>query len=392
VLETLAVVLAGGQGTRLSPLTRGTPKPVLPFGGPYRLADFVFSNCVDSGVPTVLFVTQQCDDPVARYVERLRDTISRARSCTLLVSGATSGNVGNATAEAVLDALPVVRRGGHRRVLILASDHVYRMSYASMIDYHGAVGAGVTVGTVEVPLGEAYRYGVLEAEASGRIRSFVEKPSCPPAAWGRPGRARASMGIYVFDRDLLEETLATDSLDASSTHDFGRDIIPRLVRSGHAWAYPFDGYWRDVGTIDAYVAAHRDFLGSPTGLPLCDPRWPLRTAAWRILPGSLSVSRHGSLLSPGCLCEPGSRVRGSTVSPAARIGAGAALEDCIVLDGAQVGRGAQLRRVIVDIGETVLEGARMGWECGDEQPVTVVSGGQIWTITQARRDPEPVLA
>jgi glucose-1-phosphate adenylyltransferase len=375
VKGTLAIVLAGGRGTRLGPLTAETPKPVLPFGGTYRLVDFVFSNCVNSGAGTILFVTRHGSGTVIPYLERLRDTLPPGSACRILVEQARPAELtGGGTAEAVLDVLPLVRRIAPRLVLVLASDHVYRMDYAPMIELHRSAGAGVTIGSVEVSLDDASELGVLEAEASGRIVRFVEKPPHPAPLPGRPGRACASMGIYVFDPRVLEAALAADSLDELSTHDFGRDVIPKLVRSREAWRYGFSGYWRDVGTVASYMAAHRELLASPDLLKLHDPTWPILSAAWPTLPRAIAVNRHGSLLCPGSLCEPGSRVRRCVVSPAARVGQGASLEECVVLDGAQVGRGAQLRRVIVGVAAEVPAGTLLGWDTKDERAPLVVSG------------------
>ena len=373
----LAIVLAGGRGTRLAPLTRETPKPVLPFAGMYRLVDFVFSNCLNSGVGTILFVTGYGSEAVDRYIERLRDAVRPGTRCRILVAEAAGAAVADSgTAEAVYDVLPLVRRIAPSAVLVLASDHVYSMDFAPLAAYHRQKSAEVTVGAVEVPLEEAYRFGVLETDERGRITCFKEKPAAFAELGGAVAHrmAHASMGIYVFDPQALEAVLIADSLDAASSHDFGRDVIPSLVRSGGAWAYRFGGYWRDVGTLASYVAAHREILRPPECRLLHDPVWPITSAAWPLLPRELKPNRHGSLVCPGSLCEQGSRIRDSTISPASWIGQGAVLEGCVVLDGARVGRGARLRRTVVDIGAWVPEDALMGFGPGDTDELSVICG------------------
>jgi glucose-1-phosphate adenylyltransferase len=371
----LAIILAGGRGTRLGPLTKETPKPVLPFAGMYRLVDFVFSNCLNSGVQTILFVTRERGDAVSRYIERLRDAVRPSSRCRILTAPAReSTSADSGTAEAVHNVLPLVRRIDPRTVLVLASDHVYGMDYSPLAVFHQQREAGVTIGSVEVPSEEAYRFGVLATDEIGRITSFAEKPPRAFARRGTQGLVRVSMGIYAFSPRTLEAVLCRDALDPASSHDFGRDVIPSLVRSELAWAYPFAGYWRDVGTLASYVAAHCELLRQPGCRLLHDPVWPLTSAAWPRLDRGLRLNRHGSLVCPGSLCEQGSRVRGSTIAPATWIGQGAVLDECVVLDGASVGRGARLRRTVVDVGASVPEDALLGCDLRDAREPVVFSG------------------
>lgn len=371
----LAIILAGGRGTRLGPLTRETPKPVLPFAGMYRLVDFVFSNCLNSGVQTIVFVTRESGDAVSKYVDRLRNAVQPSSRCRILVAPAPRSAIGDSgTAEAVHRVIPLVRRTAPRAVLVLASDHVYGMDYAPLVAYHEQKSAGVTVGAVEVPLEEAYRFGVLATGQGGRITSFEEKPARAAAAPAGPRTASASMGIYVFSPRSLEAVLSADALDPTSSHDFGRNVIPGLVRCGRAWAYPFGGYWRDVGTLSSYAAAHCDLLRQPDLRMLHDPVWPLTSAAWPELTRELRPNRHGSLVCPGSRCEHGSRIHASTIGPASWIGQGAVLDECVVLDGASVGRGARLRRTVVDIGARVPEDALLGCGLTEARDPVVFSG------------------
>jgi glucose-1-phosphate adenylyltransferase len=373
---TLAVILAGGRGTRLGPLTAETPKPLLPFAGRYRLIDFAFSNCINSGVSALLVITGHLAGPVAAYVGKLRRLLPDAWQRRVVVSASPrDGPRVAGTAAAVHSALPLVRRLAPRNVLVLASDHVYSMDYAAIVDRHRAAGAGVTVGSVLVPGEDAHRFGVLATDRDGRIESFEEKPRGP--ARRADGRARVSMGIYVFDREVLASSLAADATDPGSSRDFGRDLIPALVRSRRAWAHPFEGYWRDLGTVDAYFRAHRDLLVPRRRIPFVDPYWPVLSAAWPALPHRVDVDRRGTLRCHGSFCEAGSRVRSSVICPTARVGRGASVEDCIVLDGARIGEGARLRGVIVGEGETVRPRARLrsGSAPGDE--CLLVSSGRV---------------
>jgi glucose-1-phosphate adenylyltransferase len=384
---TLAIILAGGRGTRLDPLTRETPKPVLPFAGMYRLVDFVFSNCVNSGVGTILFVTQPGAEAVSRYIERLRDAVPAGSACRILPPAETEAE---GTAAAVRAVLPLIRRIAPRLVLVLASDHVYGMDYGPMAEMHRASGAAATVGVVEASVEDAQRFGVLETDGSGRVTSFVEKPALHGAP-GLPDRLLASMGIYAFDPRALEQALTAPG---HFPGDFGRDLIPALVGSGHVRVHRFRGYWRDVGTIASYAEAHRELLYPPHRALLHDPCWPIASAAWPLLKRDLETTRHGSLLCPGSLCEPGSRVRDSTLAPAVRVGQGAVLEGCVVLDGATIGRGARLRRAVVDVGVRVPDHALIGGDEAGRDTVVISAEGSAsgsggrqpdWSEAKGRR-------
>jgi glucose-1-phosphate adenylyltransferase len=371
---TLAIILAGGRGTRLGPLTAETPKPLLPFAGCYRLIDFAFSNCIASGVSALLVITGHLPGPVAAYVEKLRRLLPEVwRGQVLLSTPGSFGPPVRGTAGAVHSAISIVRRLAPRNVLVLASDHVYRMDYAGIVDRHRAVGAGVTIGSVVVPREEARHFGVLGTDRDGRIDSFEEKPRGPRV--GSEERVRVSMGIYVFDRDVLESALVEDAADPGSSHDFGRDVIPALVERRRAWAYPFEGYWRDLGTLEAYFRAHQDLLEPRHPVSCVDPYWPLLTAAWPASSCRTSVNRRGTLLCAGSSCEAGSRVRASVIGPSVRVGRGASLDRCIVMDGARIGEGARLRGVIVGPGETVEARTFVGPGSAGGRECQVVSSG-----------------
>jgi len=379
---TLAIILAGGRGTRLGPLTAETPKPLLPFAGSYRLLDFAFSNCIHSDVSAVLIVTGHLAGPVATYVRKMRRLLSADWRGRIFLStpGASAPPVAG-TAGAVHASIPLVERFAPRNVLVLASDHVYRMDYAGIVDRHRSAGAGVTVASSVMPRRDARHFGVLVTDRDGCIDSFAEKPRGAAARAG--GFVRVSMGIYVFDRDVLQSALASDAADPHSSHDFGRDVIPALVAARRAWSYAFDGYWRDLGTVDAYFRAHQDLLVPRRVIPFADPCWPILTAAWPSSPARASVNRRRTLLCDGSACERGSRVRGSVVCPAARVGRGASLEDCIVLDGARIGEGARLKGVIVGPGEAVEARASVGHGAAGRRECHVLSSGRLRSVAFA---------
>src|SRR5512139_748540 len=287
--DTVAVVLAGGKGTRLEPLTREVCKPALPFGAGYRSIDFSLSNCVNSGIGRVGVAIQHKPEALLDHLGRVwGDAVTDPRHFIEPWHSKTRapglGYCG--TADAVYRNLPIIEDLDRRLVLILAGDHVYRMDYRPMLEQHVERGAAVTIGCVEVPSEDARQFGVLTIDDHGRIDRFVEKPQTrAEAPGGDRERVLASMGIYVFDADLLSRALRLDALSATSNHDFGSDVLPRLIRDADAFAYAFraaDGlqpaYWRDIGTIDAYWRAHLDLLGPAPRLRLDDREWRLPAA------------------------------------------------------------------------------------------------------------------
>ncbi|MBK79966.1 MAG: glucose-1-phosphate adenylyltransferase [Gammaproteobacteria bacterium] len=374
--DTTAVVLAGGRGERLGPLTRHQCKPALPFGGLYRSIDFSLSNCVNSGVTQIGVPTQYRDASLVRHLEHawLAGSSPAPARIDVWRAAALADSAGyRGTADAVYRNWGAIEAFGRRLVLVLAGDHVYRMDYRPMLLAHVAGGADVTVGCIEVPIAEARQFGVMTVDGTNRIRRFSEKPARPEAVPGRPGRALGSMGIYVFDRDLLGRLLRTDARSADSTHDFGRDLIPRLVAGASALAYPFTehvglgaGYWRDVGTTAAFWRAHLELLDGIPGLDLAGEDWPVlpfdrlgrpaRARAWA------AARRNGSLLAHGSIAG-GASVSRSVVCGGARVGPGSELVNAVVLPRASIGEGCRLVNVIVDAGVrvpagTVVEAAR----------------------------------
>lgn len=358
--DTLAVVLAGGQGARLGALTRHVCKPALPFAATCRNIDFSLSNCVNSGIRRIGVATQYKPETLVRHLALVWNDVARRRGEFLAAWPAETRAPAmgyRGTADAVFRNLDLIEDQASGLVLVLAGDHVYQMDYRPMLDFHRARRAAVTIGCIEVPATEADQFGVLSADARGRVERFVEKPRVRDGV--RAGdRVLASMGIYVFDTDFLAGVLRDDAAAADSRHDFGGDIIPGLVGREAVHAFRFtggadgrDAYWRDVGTPGAYWRAHLELLEARPALRLDDPSWPLRSLADRSGHAAARLTaRPGdaerSLIAAAC--DVAGTIHGSVLFPGARIGAGSLVEQSVVLPGAVVGRNCRLSGTIVD--------------------------------------------
>ncbi|HZL96119.1 MAG TPA: sugar phosphate nucleotidyltransferase, partial [Vicinamibacterales bacterium] len=365
--DTIAIVLAGGKGTRLDPLTRHVCKPALPFGAGYRSIDFSLANCVNSGIRRVGVATQHKPEALLNHLDGVwRNVVTDPRHFIApwpAQERAPGGYRG--TADAVYRNLEVIEELDRRLVLILAGDHVYKMDYRPMLQQHCERGATVTIGCVEVPLDDAHQFGVLSTDHHGRIDHFVEKPKTA-AEIPDGDRVLASMGIYVFDADLLARVLRLDAFSIGSGHDFGRDVLPRLIRDADAFAWQFrasDGvqsaYWRDIGTIDAYWRAHMELLGPSPRMRLDDPDWPLPAGdAPRTIGHRHDWKQRGvvedSLIAGGC--SVGGAVRRSVLFEGVEVSRRAEISDAVILPGAVIGAGCRLRGVIVDSGSRIPAG------------------------------------
>jgi glucose-1-phosphate adenylyltransferase len=389
--DTVAVVLAGGKGTRLEPLTREICKPALPFGGGYRSIDFSLSNCVNSGIRRVGVATQHKPAALLDHLERVwGDVVTGPEHFVAPWRAETRapGSGYRGTADAVYRNLAVIEELDRRLVLILAGDHVYRMDYRPMLEQHCERGAAVTIGCVEVPAEDARQFGVLTLDDRGRIDRFVEKPETrAEIPGGDSGHVLASMGIYVFDAELLARALRLDALSATSNHDFGRNVLPRLIRDADAFAWTFrtaDGvqpaYWRDIGTVDAYWRAHMDLLGPSPRVRLDDPEWPLPAAGRAPRMGGAAESGGAA---EDCLIAASATVKGtaqrSVVFDGAEIRRGAEVVDSVILPGAVIGSGCRLRGVIVDSGSRISDGTVIDRSAGNTVPIarltpTVLTG------------------
>ncbi|HKJ82840.1 MAG TPA: glucose-1-phosphate adenylyltransferase, partial [Mariprofundaceae bacterium] len=317
--ETLAVVLAGGKGSRLKALTDWRAKPAVPFGGKFRIIDFPLSNCINSGVRRIAVATQYKSHSLQRHLQRGWSFLSGQFGEFIEVLSAQQ-RMGEGwyagTADAIYQNMDIVRRHNPTYVLVLAGDHIYKMDYGKMIAAHVASNADITVGCIPVPIEEASAFGVMSVDQDGHIREFAEKPEEPKPISGMHNRALASMGIYVFSTEFLRNQLATDSKDDSSSHDFGKNIIPKAI-ANHARVFAFrfmnantgaPGYWRDVGTVDAYWEANIDLATIRPDLDLYDQDWPIWTHQEQLPPAKFAFDdddRRGqaldSLISGGCL-------------------------------------------------------------------------------------------
>jgi len=361
--QSLALILAGGRGQRLRGLTEWRAKPAVPFAGNFRIVDFTLSNCMNSGIRRVGVLTQYKAHSLIRHVQRgwgfLRPEFGEF--VELLPAQQSDGAGWYAgTADAVFQNLHVIRRHGPEYVLVLAGDHIYKMDYGPMIASHRESGADVTVGCISVPVEQAVNFGVMAVDAGGRITRFEEKPAKPEPMPGNRSRALASMGIYVFNCEFLIERLAADAADPESSHDFGSDVIPSLIADFGVHAYPFassagdDGYWRDVGTVDAFWEANIEMTNVVPPLNLYDESWPIWTFQEQLPPAKFvfdDTDRRGaaidSLVSSGCVVS-GATVRRSVLFSDVRVENRCQIEDSVVLPSVEIGPGCRIRRAVID--------------------------------------------
>lgn len=401
--QTLAVVLAGGTGTRLKPLTAERAKPAVPFGGKYRIIDFVLANCLHSGLRRVLVLTQYKSHSLQKH---LRDgwSIFNPELGEYITPVPPQMRTGErwyqGTADAIYQNLYLVERSEAEAVLILSADHIYRMDYEAMLKAHKAGGADVTVAAMEVPLAEARAFGVMAVDGDDRIVGFEEKPEAPQAIPGQPDTALVSMGIYVFSSGLLLDELRRDHADEASSHDFGKDILPRLIGSNKVMAYRFGGdagrvtpdrYWRDVGTIDAYYQANMDLLKPVPPLDLYQADWPIRsyqaqTPPARTVPGVSGTEGIfiNSIVAGGTVIAGGS-VQHSILFPQVFIDDGAFVEDAILFQGVRVGAGARLRRCIIDKNVEVPPREQIGYDSKRDRERFTVSEQGIVVVPKGYR-------
>ncbi|HSB95575.1 MAG TPA: glucose-1-phosphate adenylyltransferase [Spongiibacteraceae bacterium] len=374
--ETLALILAGGRGTRLKQLTDWRAKPAVPFGGKFRIIDFPLSNCVNSGIRQVGVLTQYKAHSLIRHIQRgwgfLRGELGEfVEVLPAQQRIATSWYEG--TADAVLQNLDIIRSHRPTYVLILAGDHIYKMDYGPMLAAHVEQGADVTVGCIEVPVAEARAFGVMKIDSTNRILEFAEKPDHPNPLPGRPDVALASMGIYIFNTDVLCRELIADQQLSQSTHDFGRDIIPSLLDRRRVCAFPFrdpisraQAYWRDVGTVDAFWEANLELIGISPELNLYDSDWPIWTYQEQLPPAKFvfdDEDRRGmavdSMIAGGCIVS-GSVVRHSLLFSHVHVHSFCNIEDSVIFPDVTIGRHCDIRRAILDRGCIVPEGEQIG--------------------------------
>lgn len=347
-MKVKAVILAGGEGTRLRTLTAKRAKPAVPFAGKYRIIDFTLSNCVNSSIFDVLILTQYRPHSLNDHIAKGRPwdldrTFTGGVQLLQPYKGRFDTDWYLGTADAVTQNLNFVRQGRPDYVLILSGDHIYQMDYDVLIQFHRERNADATVCAIEVPLDEASRYGILDVDADNRIVDFVEKPENPPGTY-------ASMGVYVFNYEMLEHFLLEDK-DKDSNHDFGKDIIPTMIERGlNVFAYPYGGYWIDVGTVEAYWEAHMDLLAKPPSLNLNDRTWVIHTRSEER--PSVNVTARAtienSMLTDGVVIGENATVINSVLSPGVFVGPNAVVRDSVILNDVYIEEGAVVERCVVD--------------------------------------------
>jgi glucose-1-phosphate adenylyltransferase len=360
-VKTKAVILAGGEGTRLATLTAKRAKPAVPFAGKYRIIDFTLSNCVNSNIFDVLILTQYRPHSLMDHIAKGRPwDLDRSFTGGVQILQPYKGRFDTdwyaGTADAVAQNVNFVRRGRPEYVLILSGDHIYEMDYDALIQYHREKGADATICVIRVPMDEASRYGILDVNEDYSVKDFIEKPKNPPGNL-------ASMGVYVFTYDVLEMLLKDDQKKRDSNHDFGKDIIPRMVRDKMSvYAYAYGGYWIDVGTLDAYWEAHMDLLGSPPSLDLNDRTWIIHTRSEERPPVQIragAVIKNSMITDGSVICE-GAVVERSVLSPGVYVGPNAIVRESILLNDAYVEANAVVERCIIDKIAVIGQDANVG--------------------------------
>ena len=360
-MKTRAVILAGGEGSRLSVLTAKRTKPAVPFAGKYRIIDFALSNCVNSGIFDIMVLAQYRPQSLIEHIgagapwDLNRDFTGGVKILTPYKARHKSDwYIG--TADAVQQNFTFIKRGSPDLVLLLSGDHIYTMDYDAMISFHRDHQADVTVGTIRVPIEEASRFGILATDKAYRVKSFVEKPETPPSNL-------ANMGVYLFNLETLDRVLWEDHASESTSHDFGKDIIPRLVASNaRVYAFPYTGYWMDVGTINSYWQSQMDLLSPIPPLKLYDRSWVIHTRTEERPPVRFPDEAYvyASMITDGCFVEAGARVESSVLSPGVIVRAGAVVRESIILTDCVVESGAVIERAVIDKRVHVGENARIG--------------------------------
>jgi len=395
--NTVALVLAGGRGSRLKDLTNWRAKPAMPFGGKFRIIDFPMSNCINSGIRRISVLTQYKSHSLQRHLQRGWGFMSGqfGEFVEVLPAQQRTGKAWYAgTADAVYQNLDIIRHYDPDYIIILAGDHIYKMDYGRMIAAHVATGADITVGCIPVPVEEAKAFGVMAIDNESRIVEFAEKQEHPKTMPGDDTLSLASMGIYVFSRQYLRDRLVDDAADESSTHDFGHDLIPHAIEHANVFAFPFmagntsaSGYWRDVGTIDAYWEANINLCDIAPELNLYDKNWPIWTHQEQLPPAKFAFDddeRRGhaidSLISGGCLVT-GATIRHSLLFSSVRVHSHSVVEDSVILPDVEIRHDCRLKRCVIDKGTIIPDGTIIGEDPVEDAKRFHISKGGIIMVT-----------
>lgn len=408
VRDTLVCLLAGGEGERLSPLTRDRAKPAVPFGGMYRIVDVTLSNCINSDLRRIYVITQYKALSLNRHIREGWSILSDELGEFIQVLPPMR-RVGEywyrGTADAIFQNLYSIGSEPCKYVLILSGDHVYKMNYQLMLQHHVEAGADVTIGTIEFDPVEASRFGVVEVDKEGRIVGWEEKPRNPKPSPDNPPKVLVSMGIYCFNRNLLIDELIADAEDSNSSHDFGRNVVPRLIDKRRVISYKFHDenkkeaqYWRDIGTIEAYYEANMDLVSVSPVFNLYDSEWPIRTYQRQYPPAKFVFAQEGrrmgiavdSIVSMGCIIS-GGRVTNSILSPDVRVNSYCEIEHSLLFSHVNVGRYSRIRRAVIDRHVQIPERTEIGFDPNeDAKKYHVTETGIVVVVPEPRmfEDPE----
>lgn len=385
--NVMGMILAGGEGRRLYPLTKDRAKPAVPFGGKYRIIDFAINNFINSEIFRIKILTQFKSDSLNRHITRGWPMPPLYNHYIDLVPAQmrTGANWYRGTADAIYQNLNLIYDESPDYVAVFGGDHIYKMDLRQMLDYHSEANADLTIAAIPFPVNEASEFGVIEIDSNYRVIGWEEKPTKPKEIPGQPGWALVSMGNYIFNRDVLIEELTNDSCSENSAHDFGKDVISSMYERRNVYVYDFfqnshpgmepqeRGYWRDVGHIDAYFESNMDLLSVSPVFNLYNPEWPIRTFSYQA-PSAKFVfadeDRRGvatdSMVSDGCIISGGQLSR-CILSPYVRVNSFSKIEHCILMHGVNVGRYAQIQRAIIDKGVEIPSGARIGYDPDEDR-------------------------
>ena len=387
--DTLALIMAGGRGSRLKQLTMWRAKPAMSFGGKFRIIDFPLSNCINSGIRRIGVLTQYKAHSLIKHIQQgwgmfrgeFGEFVELLPAQQRIETSWYAG-----TADAIFQNIDIIRSHSPEYVLILAGDHVYKMDYGAMLAWHVAQGADITVGCLEVPIEQASAFGVMGVNSENRIISFDEKPDKPASIPGQDDKSLCSMGIYIFNKDFLIEQLIKDADSNISSHDFGKDVIPALINKYRAYAYPFRdpesgklGFWRDVGTVDSYWGANMELIGVTPELNLYDEEWPIWTYQEQLPPAKFVFdddSRRGmavdSMVSGGCIIS-GASIRKSVLFSSVKVNDYSTIEDSVILPDTVIAENCTIRRAIIDEGCKIPAGTQIGVDLEEDKKRYYVS-------------------
>ena len=409
-LRVLGIVLAGGKGTRLYPLTKERAKPAVPFGGKYRIIDFVLSNFINSGINSIYVLTQFRSQSLLQHLSEGWQFGGLLKNQFIIPVPAQMRSAGETwyqgTADAIYQNINLIEQADPHVVAIFGADHIYRMNITGMIEFHENRSAAATVAAIPVERKMASEFGVIETEANGRILDFHEKRVDAPHIPGDPDRVYASMGNYVFSTRALLRELHDDAANERSSHDFGRDILPAMVKRSEVYAYDFSenkipgeppenaAYWRDVGSIDAYYEANMDLRAVAPSLNLYNRQWPLRTSGFPDPPAKFAFDTEGrrgvatdSIVAGGCILSGGT-VKNSVLARGVKVHTGAVVEDSIILDNCDIGRHAKIRRAILDKNVHIPEGTTVGYDLEQDRRMHHVTETGIVVVEGVRSSVE----